>query len=171
MRRLAGLLLVGCAAAPPPPQPPPASPASPPAVVSACPSDPAAEVVEILDFEGSCTPPPGEDPTAEVDISDAGAAYAPRPAVPAEYYTTVLQVQPSTLGAARVRSRLVFDAGDLRNVLTTVPDCALLRLAGPMKNSSGSMGLGWAVRLRDPAGQVCQGYLSQTVLAPPSVPP
>jgi hypothetical protein len=74
-------------------------------------------------------------------------------------------VQPSASGYARLRSRLTFSADDERNVLGRVPSCTVVMAAGPMKNGSGSMGVGYAVRVRDRSGRMCQAYLSDSVVS------
>jgi hypothetical protein len=141
----------------------------------AAPSPPAADtgararcsdtpVLAEVTFAGSCLAKEGE--AVEVDFADVAADYAPLPILEAEQYDTRVQVAPSALGYARVRSRPVFVAADERNMLTTVPACTTLLARGPTKLSPGSQGLAWGVRLVDAGGARCQGFLSDTVVTP-----
>lgn len=123
-----------------------------------------APLVTELTFEGSCSPTGRE--ALGMDFADMGAAYAPLPVEPKEEYDTPVQVRRNSLGYARVRSRLIFNANDGRNVLATIPSCTTILARGPTKMSPGSQGLGWAVRLVDPTGARCRGYISDTVLTP-----
>jgi hypothetical protein len=109
----------------------------------------------------------GGDPDEEVDVTrdeGLGRMYTPRRALPLDQYTAVVEAKPSDLGFTRIRARLVFSAGDLRNVLGRLPSCVPIRAAGPMKNGTGSQGLGYAIRLVDPRGRVCQGFVSATAV-------
>ncbi len=130
---------------------------------SAC---PASEILEFVTIERLCAD--GGDPNEDVDPvqrEDSARWYTPRPPLSWDSHTSIIEVQPNSLGFARIRTRLVFESGDLRNVITTIPVCTRVRAAGPMKNSTGSLGIGYSIRLRDPTGQQCQGFISDTIIA------
>jgi len=75
-----------------------------------------------------------------------------------------IRANESAIGGARIRSRLVFEANDLRNVLGLLPSCTSVRAAGPMKNDTFSAGVGYSIRLVDPQNRRCQGFVSASVV-------
>jgi hypothetical protein len=143
-------LLLACAEAPPEP------PTAPPRAATPLPVT--------LPIDGSCAPIPGDDPQAERDTADTRRAYSPRAALPESEYDLRLFIPPNSLGSVRLRSRLSFDAQDLRNLLGHAPTNTIVAARGPMKNAPVSMGIGYAVRVRDRQGLECEGYVSGTVI-------
>lgn len=143
-------LLLACAEAPPEP--------------STTPRPAATHLPVTLPIDGSCAPLPGDDPQAEGDTAAAHLANSPRAALPESEYDLRLFIPPNSLGSVRLRSRLSFDAQDLRNVLGHAPTNTIVAAQGPMKNGPVSMGIGYALRLRDRQGLECEGYVSGTVV-------
>lgn len=122
--------------------------------------------LEYVDIVDPCRD--GGDSNEDVDPSSdesLGRRYTPRSVSAQRSYSDVIQAKPNDLGFARIRTRLVFSSKDLRNVIGTLPSCTSVQAVGPMKNGTGSQGVGYAIRLRDPRGDVCQGYVSVTAVS------
>jgi len=102
---------------------------------------------------------PGDKPTLIEGSCEGG-----RELGDLSHYALRLRAKPNTLGFIRVRSWASWDAGDLSNVLGTVPCGAILWGEGPLKNAEYSCGIGYAVAVRDSQGRRCRGYVSYTVV-------
>jgi len=79
-------------------------------------------------------------------------------------YSIRLRAKQNSLGFIRVRRDAIWTLEDLSNVLGTVPCGTLLWGQGPLKNAEHSMGVGYAVAVRDAQGRQCRGYVSYTVV-------
>lgn len=79
-------------------------------------------------------------------------------------YGVRLRAKPDSLGFIRVRREAVWTLEDLSNVLGTVPCGTILWGEGPLKNAEYSMGVGYAVAVRDSQCRQCRGYVSYTVV-------
>ena len=79
-------------------------------------------------------------------------------------YRVRLRAKQNSLGFIRIRREAIWTLEDLSNVLGTVPCGTILWGRGPVKNADYSMGVGYAVAVRDAQGRQCRGYVSYTVV-------
>jgi hypothetical protein len=131
-------------------------------VVIACDGHEDDDALDEVPIAASCVD--GGDPNEDVDAADAGRRYTPRAIPPSANHDLTIVASPSSIGGARIRSRLIFEAADLRNVLGVLPSALRVRAAGPMKNSTFSAGLGYAIQLVDPEQRRCRGFVSASVV-------
>ncbi len=79
-------------------------------------------------------------------------------------YDTVVRLRGSGEPTLHVRSSPAWDLDDPSNVLGVVAVGSCTRAQGPLKNRALGNALGYAIRVRDPAGRVCRGYVAGTVV-------
>jgi len=102
-------------------------------------------------------------PEEKITLIDGSCAPA-RPLGDLADYSTRIRAMDSALGFIRIRSEAIWSGEDLSNVLGTVPSGTVLWAEGPLKNAEISMGIGYAVAIRDKDGRTGRGYVSRTVI-------
>jgi len=85
-------------------------------------------------------------------------------------YDVLVRIADVPEGYVRARADAHWTS-DRRNVLGYLPAGTSLWAQGPLKDTEGSGGLGYAVPVRDLAGATCRAYISYTVVASPTLGP
>ena len=110
---------------------------------------------------GSC------DAGSPINLDDSSLeAGGGRPVGTLSTYTTLLQIGESDSGFVRARANAVWDASDLRNLLGLLRSGSYVWAEGPLHDNRVSVGIGYAVPVRDLNGHECRVYVAGLNVTP-----